>query len=100
MKTIQLGRSGLDVPTVAIGCMRINRLEQKDAATFIRTALEAGANFFDHADIYGAGACESQFAAAIDMNSTIRESMILQSNAASARENSIFPRTYSCFCGW
>jgi len=45
MKTIQLGRSGLDVPTVAIGCMRINRLEQKDAATFIRTALEAGANF-------------------------------------------------------
>lgn len=79
MKTIQLGRSGLDVPTVAIGCMRINRLEQKDAATFIRTALEAGANFFDHADIYGAGACESQFAAAIDMNSTIRESMILQS---------------------
>ena len=79
MKTIQLGKSGLVVPTIAIGCMRINRLEQKDAATFIRTALEAGANFFDHADIYGSGVCESQFAAAIDMNSTIRESMILQS---------------------
>lgn len=94
MKTIQLGTSGLAVPAVAIGCMRINRLEQKTAATFIRTALEAGANFFDHADIYGGGACESQFAAAIEMNSTIRESMILQSKCGIRKGEFDFSREH------
>jgi len=79
MRTIQLGTSSLQVPVVAVGCMRINRLSKPEAEKFIRTALEEGANFFDHADIYGGGACEEIFADAIGMNAEIRESMILQS---------------------
>jgi len=67
------------VPVVAVGCMRINRLSKPEAEKFIRTALEEGANFFDHADIYGGGACEEIFADVIGMNAEIRESMILQS---------------------
>jgi predicted oxidoreductase len=79
MRTIQLGTSSLQVPVVAVGCMRINRLSKPEAEKFIRTALEEGANFFDHADIYGGGACEEIFADAIGMNAEIRSSMILQS---------------------
>jgi len=79
MRTIQLGTSTLQVPVVAVGCMRINRLDKPEAEKFIRTALEEGANFFDHADIYGGGACEEIFADAIGMNAGIRSSMILQS---------------------
>ena len=58
MRTVNLGLSGLKVPVIAVGCMRINKIELSAASSFINTALELGANFFDHADIYGRGACE------------------------------------------
>lgn len=79
MKTIKLGASALEVPVIAVGCMRINRLDRTEAERFIRTAQEEGANFFDHADIYGGGACEELFADAIGMNDDVRETIILQS---------------------
>jgi predicted oxidoreductase len=79
MKHIKLGQSNLQVPAIAIGCMRINGLSKQGAERFIQTALEEGANFFDHADIYGKGVCEEIFAEAIHMNSTVREKIILQS---------------------
>lgn len=79
MKTIKLGSSSLEVPVVAVGCMRINSLDKNEAERFVQTALEQGANFFDHADIYGGGACEEIFADAIHMNSDVREQIILQS---------------------
>ena len=79
MRHIKLGQSELQVPVIAIGCMRINGLSKQDAERFIQTALEEDANFFDHADIYGGGTCEEVFAEAIHMNSTVRENIILQS---------------------
>lgn len=79
MRTIRLGTSNLNVPVIAVGCMRMKSLEQKEAERFIQTALEEGANFFDHADIYGGGTCEEIFADAIHMSSAIREKIILQS---------------------
>lgn len=79
MRTMKLGSTSLEVPVVSVGCMRINSLEKSEAEHFIQTALEQGANFFDHADIYGGGSCEEIFADAINMNPTIRENIILQS---------------------
>lgn len=79
MRTMKLGTSNLEVPVIAVGCMRINSLEQAEAEKFVQTALEAGANFFDHADIYGGGNCEEIFADAIHMNDDVREKIILQS---------------------
>jgi predicted oxidoreductase len=79
MRTIKLGQSQLQVPVIAVGCMRINKLSKPDAERFVQTALDEGANFFDHADIYGGGACEEIFAEAVHMNSTVRERIILQS---------------------
>lgn len=79
MRTIKLGTSSLDVPVVAVGCMRMKSLEKKAAEQFVQAALEEGANFFDHADIYGGGTCEEIFADAIQMSPGIREKIILQS---------------------
>ncbi|PGT76731.1 MULTISPECIES: aldo/keto reductase [Bacillaceae] len=79
MRTMKLGKSTLDVPVVSVGCMRINSLERNEAEHFVQTAMELGANFFDHADIYGGGECEEIFADAIHMNDDVREKIILQS---------------------
>jgi len=79
MRTMKLGNSSLDVPVIAVGCMRIDSLDKTDAERFIQTALEEGANFFDHADIYGGGQCEEIFSDAIKMNDDVREKIILQS---------------------
>jgi len=59
--------------------MRLTELSLDQAEKLIRTAMEEGINFFDHADIYGKGRCEEIFSDAIQMNSSIRENMILQS---------------------
>ncbi|AIZ46598.1 aldo/keto reductase [Deinococcus radiopugnans] len=79
MRTIKLGTSALDVPVVAVGMMRINTMSKADVQTLIGTAMDHGANFFDHADIYGKGACEEIFADAVGMSSSVRDTMILQS---------------------
>ncbi|MBB5362031.1 aldo/keto reductase [Deinococcus humi] len=79
MRTIKLGTSALDVPVVAVGMMRINTMSKAEVQTLIGTAMDHGANFFDHADIYGKGACEEIFADAVGMDSSVRETMILQS---------------------
>ena len=65
MYQIQLGKSGLQVPTVAVGCMRIAEKTEKEVAAFVDTALGLGANFFDHADIYGGGKSEEVFGKAV-----------------------------------
>ena len=85
MRTMRLGTSGLDVPVVAVGCMRITSLSPAEAESFVQTSLELGANFFDHADIYGGGRCEEVFAGAIHMSAGVREKVILQSKCGIRR---------------
>ena len=79
MRTIELGKSNMQVPVIASGCMRMNGLDEKQAASFIEKALSLGVNFFEHADIYGKGECEKIFSKAIDMKPSVREKIILQS---------------------
>ena len=85
MRTVNLGTSGLKVPCIAVGCMRINKLEPAEAEHFVHAAIDQGAYFFDHADIYGNGDCESVFAKAIHMNRTVREKVLLQSKCGIRR---------------
>ncbi|MDR2419230.1 MAG: aldo/keto reductase [Treponema sp.] len=79
MRTINLGLSGIQVPTIAVGCMRINSIGKSEAEAFVKGALDLGANFFDHADVYGGGTCEAIFADAIGMTPAVRESIFIQS---------------------
>ena len=80
MYTIPLGTGGLTVPTVAVGCMRIAHMTERQVAAFVDTALSHGTNFFDHADIYGGGNSEIVFGKAIA--SLPRESLLIQSKCA------------------
>ncbi|MCI8669565.1 MAG: aldo/keto reductase family oxidoreductase [Lachnospiraceae bacterium] len=79
MKTITLGAGKLQVPVIALGCMRMNTLEEGQEKGYIEKCLELGINFFDHADIYGNGECERRFSQAFSLNSGVRENIILQS---------------------
>ncbi len=76
MYNIELGKSGLLVPTVAVGCMRISGMNEKEASAFVNTALENGANYFDHADIYGDGQSEVVFGKAI--SPSLRDTIMIQ----------------------
>ena len=77
MKMIPFGKTGMQVPALALGCMRMTGLDDKGAQEYVRTALDNGANFFDHADIYGGGKCEEIFGRAI--KGIKREDLIIQS---------------------
>lgn len=79
MKQIKLGGSTLQVPAIVVGCMRMDELKAAEAETFVQTALDLGANFFDHADIYGGGECERIFSRAAKLNDDRREKVFLQS---------------------
>lgn len=76
MYHIQLGKSGLKVPTIAVGCMRIANMTTKEVSAFLDAALENGANFFDHADIYGGGKSEELFGSVI--TGSMREDILIQ----------------------
>ena len=79
MKYIKLGNSGLEVPAVIAGCMRINSEDVHGVERFIDTALECGITYFDHADIYGNGDCERLMGQALNNMAGVREKIILQS---------------------
>lgn len=67
------------VPQIVVGCMRISDIEEKKIDELISTAIELGANFFDHADIYGGGNAEKVFAKSINNLGIKREEYVLQS---------------------
>ena len=80
MKKLALGgESKFSVPNIAVGCMRLSSLTQAETEAFVKTALELGMNFFDHADIYGGGICEELFGRAMKNGSIKREEVIVQS---------------------
>lgn len=79
MKKINLGGSPLQVPVVAVGCMRIDQLDVDQADRFIQHCLDLGLNFFDHADIYGGGRCEELFGKVLGRHPGLREKLMLQS---------------------
>jgi predicted oxidoreductase len=89
MKTIQLGPTPLEVSRIAYGCMRIggswdrstplSEPTKREAVQAIRTALDEGINFFDHADIYRWGKSEEAFAAIWSEAPQLREKIVVQS---------------------
>ena len=81
MKQILLG-GRVPASEISLGCMRISGLEPKAAENLVRTALDEGINFFDHADIYGRGRSEEVFAQAVGMCPSVREKMLIQTKCA------------------
>src|SRR5262252_4929987 len=59
MQKRKLGKSGLEVSAIGLGCMGLSfgygaAVEKKDGIALIRGAVERGVTFFDTAEVYGA----------------------------------------------
>ena len=58
MKSRKLGKSGLEVSALGLGCMGLSfgygpATEKEQAIALIRAAFERGVTFFDTAQVYG-----------------------------------------------
>ena len=90
MEYVTLGRTGLKVSRVALGCMtygaapagelKLGRhawsLSEADSQPFLRQALDLGINFFDTANIYSSGASEEVLGRFLKRN-TRREAVVV-----------------------
>ena len=74
MEYVKLGRTGLEVSRICLGCMSYGMpdrgnhawsIGEEEARPFIRRALEAGVNFFDTANRYSGGSSEEILGRAI-----------------------------------
>lgn len=70
---------GKKVSELIAGCMRYDSMEESALDRHIKTAMEAGINFFDHADIYGKGKSQVVFGEFLENNKGLRDQMIIQS---------------------
>jgi len=78
MKYLNIKNQIHNASEIALGMMRISGMQLSEIDALVKTALDNGINFFDHADIYGGGKCEEVFADAVGMNASIREKFIIQ----------------------
>lgn len=77
MKKIKFGPTDIEVSSVILGLMRIN--QAKDPVKVLTTAIDNEITFFDHADIYGGGDCETIFADTLAKTDAKREALFIQS---------------------
>lgn len=79
MKMIRIGKNMEKDPAVVVGMMRFSSLNKEEAEHYVMHAVERGANYFDHADIYDAGACEALFGEVLKQHASLREQLVIQS---------------------
>jgi aryl-alcohol dehydrogenase-like predicted oxidoreductase len=71
MKKRKIGKSGLEVSAIGLGCMGMSFVygppkEKKEMIALIRTAVERGVTFFDTAECYGPFANEKLVGEALE----------------------------------
>lgn len=85
MDYIKLGRTGLDVSRICLGCMSYGEpargnhawtLTEADSRPLLRQAVELGINFFDTANVYSDGSSEEILGRALT-EFTSREAVVL-----------------------
>ena len=84
MKYVKLGRSGLKVSALALGCMTYGSstwrdwvLDEKASLPFIKRALALGINFFDTADVYSLGESEVVLGKALKKHGPGRDKLVI-----------------------
>jgi len=90
----ELGQTGLQVSRIALGCMRMASLNERETTNVIETVVQHGINFFDHADIYGGGESEIRFAQGAKLAGLKREDMLLQSKCGIRKGYFDFSKEY------
>ncbi|MBP2170756.1 aryl-alcohol dehydrogenase-like predicted oxidoreductase [Erwinia toletana] len=96
MQYVNLGRTGLKVSRLCLGCMSFGEpsrspqpwsLDEQTSRPFIRQALEAGINFFDTANIYSGGSSEEIVGRALN-DMALRDEIVVASKAFFPWKNS------------
>jgi predicted oxidoreductase len=83
MRTQSLGRSNLTVGRLAYGCWRLAGSEGGGPVPAglgeraVLSAVDAGFTFFDLADIYGGGECETIFGRALKQRPGLRDNIVV-----------------------
>src|SRR5437763_9579740 len=93
MKTITLGRSGLEVSRIAFGTWQLGGewggFDESAAVAAIRRARELGVNFFDTAQAYGFGVSERLLGRALREELThSRDELVIATKGALRRTDS------------
>ncbi len=90
MEYVNLGKTGLKVSRICLGCMSYGApatsaakpgshawaLNEQESQPFLRQALDLGINFFDTANVYSAGASEEVLGKFLKAN-TCREAVVI-----------------------
>jgi predicted oxidoreductase len=89
MQQIPLPHTTLKGSRLILGCMGLGggwapdtlltKAHEKEARDFLEAGLELGANFYDHANIYGAGRSEEVFGRILKEQPGLRDDLIIQS---------------------
>jgi aryl-alcohol dehydrogenase-like predicted oxidoreductase len=94
MEYLNLGKTGLMVSRIALGCMTYGEpaadgaarsrhawaLDEADSQPFLRQALDLGINFFDTANVYSGGVSETVVGRFLQAN-TRREAVVIATKA-------------------
>ena len=89
MESIKIPHTDLEVSRLALGCMGLGggwaadtdltSVHEQQAREFLDVAEEIGANFFDHANIYGRGRAEEVFGRVLKERPSLRDKIVIQS---------------------
>ena len=89
MEMIKIPHTDLKVSRLALGCMglgggwdadtQLTTDHERQAREFVDAGEEIGANFFDHANIYGRGRAEEVFGRVLKETPSLRDKIVLQS---------------------
>jgi aryl-alcohol dehydrogenase-like predicted oxidoreductase len=84
METVNLGRTGIKVSRICLGCMTYGTsqwrpwvLDEDSSRPFFRRAWESGINFFDTADMYSNGVSEEVLGRALRDLAIPREQVVI-----------------------
>lgn len=81
MKMLKINDNVPEASAIGLGCMRITGLgSAKAVQELVEASMEAGVNFFDHADIYAKGEAESRFGEILTPE--LRSRMVIQTKCA------------------
>ncbi|ASK65952.1 aldo/keto reductase [Brachybacterium avium] len=96
MKQFTMPHTQITAPNVVLGLMRIEEKSDEEIRTLVRAARDAGIDFFDHADIYGGTThrCEERFAEAMQLTSSEREQVTIQSKAGIVTDGPYYDYSY------
>ena len=89
MQSVPIPHTSLRGSRLIMGCMGLGggwdpatvltKEHEKEARDFLEAGLELGANFYDHANIYGRGRSEEVFGRVLKERPGLRDKLILQS---------------------